>query len=257
MKNILIISQARYGSIRLPGKVLKTIKNKPLLWYVVKRLEQVKTPNKIIIATATSNENKPIIDLAKNLNIGYFAGSENDVLDRYYQAVKEFNGEIIVRITSDCPLTDPNIIDKAINIFLDGDYDYVSNIHPPTYPDGFDVEVFSFKVLETAWKEAKLPSEREHVTSYIWKNTDKFTQKNFKNDVDLSNLRLTVDTKEDFVLITKIIENFHDKWTNFRLNDIIIFLRKNAELLKINAQYKRNEGYLKSLNDDIEFLKDN
>ncbi|MFW9990413.1 MAG: cytidylyltransferase domain-containing protein, partial [Candidatus Odinarchaeota archaeon] len=163
---------------------------------------------------------------------------------------RKFNGDIIVRITSDCPLIDPDLIDRGLNIFLNGDYDYVSNGFPPTYPDGFDTEVFSYETLETAWKEARLPSEREHVTPYIWKNKDKFNQINFENDTDLSNFRLTVDTKEDFILIAKIIENFHDKWNSFRLKDVINFLKENTELLKINAQYQRNEGYLKSLKKD-------
>jgi len=251
MKNILIICQARYGSTRLPGKVLKKILDKPLLWYVIKRLELVKTPNKIIIATSTSNENKPIIDFAKSLNIYNFAGSEEDVLDRYYQTAKKFNGDVLVRITSDCPLIDPAIIDHALEIFLSGDYDYVSNgeERKETYPDGFDIEIFSFEALKIAWKEAKWQSEREHVTPYIRKN-NKFTKKYFENDEDLSNFRLTVDTKEDFELISIIIDKFYDRLEKFTMKEVIDFLRENPDLLKINEQYKRNEGYTKSLRED-------
>lgn len=250
MKKILIIIQARYDSTRLPGKVLLKILDKPLLWYVVKRLQLVKTPNKLIISTATSESNQPIIEFAKDYNLDYFAGNEKDVLDRFYQTANNFEGEIIIRITSDCPLMDSTIIDEGLGIFLNGDYDYVSNVHPPTYPDGFDVEIFSFKALETAWKEAKLVSEREHVTPYIWKNSDKFDLKNYENNEDLSNIRLTVDTKEDLILISNIIEAFHDKWDKFSTKDIMTYLKKNPDLLKINDQYERNEGYLKSLIED-------
>jgi spore coat polysaccharide biosynthesis protein SpsF len=234
MKNILIISQARCGSTRLPGKVLKKICDKPLLWYLYKRIDNVKTPNTFIIATATNPNSKPIIEFAEKFNINVFVGSEEDVLDRHYQAAKKFSGDIIVRITSDCPLADPQIIDTGLKIFLNGNYDYVSNVHPPTYPDGFDVEIFSFNALEIAWKEAKEQFDREHVTAYIWRNSDKFILKNFENNEDLSNIRLTVDTKEDFILISKVIERFFENWSNITMNDVVNFLMENPELLKIN-----------------------
>ena len=255
MKNILIICQARYGSTRLPGKVLLKIYDKPLLWYVIKRLEQVRTPCKVIIATVDSEENIPIIELAKSLNIDYFAGSEADVLDRYYQTAKFYNGDIIIRITSDCPLTDPHIIDRALDIFLKGDYDYLSNVDPPTYPDGFDTEIFSFGALERAWNEAKMQSEREHVTLYIRNEKNDFNCKNFEHDKNYNEYRLTVDTREDYLLISKIIENFHDHWETFTMQDIVDFLEQNPELLDINTQYNRNEGLAKSLREDKEFMK--
>lgn len=257
MKNILIITQARIGSTRLPGKVLKTILDKPLLWYVIKRLEQVKTPNKIIIATANSRENKPIIKFVKSMNIDYFSGNEEDVLDRYYRAAVKYKGDIIVRITADCPLIDPDIIDQGIEIFLNDNYDYVSNVEKDkeTFPDGFDVEIFSFKALERAFNESEWLSEREHVTPYIRENPEKFFLNHFENNENLSNFRLTVDTKEDFILISKIIEKFKDQWDKFRMYDIINFLTENPELLKINEQYERNEGYLKSLREDKVFKK--
>ena len=242
MKEILIISQVRMGSTRLPGKVLKKILDKPMLYYLVKRITCVKTQHKFILAIADSDSNQPLIDFAKKLNLRYFIGSEEDVLDRTYMTAKQFSGDIIVRITSDCPLTDPEIIDRGLNIYLSGDYDYISNVHPPTYPAGFGVEIFSFKTLETAWKEAKKPFEREHVTPYIWKNPNKFIIKNFRNTIDLSNLWLTVDTYEDFLLISKIIEHFHHNWISVKLNDMINYLKENPELLKINYQYKRNKN---------------
>jgi len=253
MEKILSVIQVRYASTRLFGKVMLKVCSKPLLWYVIKRLQLIRTPNKLIIATTTSKSNQTIIEFAKNLDIDYFAGSEDDVLDRFYQASKLFKSDIIVRITSDCPLLDPTVIDQGLEIFLNGNYDYVSNVHPPTYPDGFDVEIFTFNALETAWKEAKLLSEREHVTPYIWKNIHRFTLKNYENHEDLSNFRLTVDTPEDFILISKLIEEFHDSWDDFNMQDIFTFLNENLDLVKINAQYERNEGYLKSLREDKKF----
>ncbi len=251
MKNILIIVQARFSSTRLPGKVLKKIRDKPLLWFVKNKVKQIQTEHKIIIATGHLRANQPIIEFAKKNNIDFFIGDEYDVLDRYYQTAKHFKGDIIVRITSDCPLIDPKIIDQLLAIFLDGNYDYISNVHPPTYPDGYDTEVFSFKALETAWKKARLASEREHVTPYIWKNISKeFKIKNVENEVDYSSYRLTVDTQDDFNLLSLIIEHFYDRWDNFYMEDVIKFLENNSEMLKINAQYKRDEGYLKSLEED-------
>lgn len=250
MKNTLIICQARYASTRLPGKVLLTIRNKPLLWYLLKRLELVKTPNQIIIATSTSDSNKPLLDYLRELKINYYAGDEIDVLDRFYQTAKHYKGEIIVRITADCPLMDSTLIDRGLEIFLNDNFDYLSNVHPPTFPDGYDIEIFTFKALETSWKNAKLNSEREHVTPFIYNNPKIFSIENFQNNKDLSNIRLTVDTKKDFRLISKIIENFHDRWTKFDLKDVITFINQNPHLLKINAQYERNEGYFKSLKED-------
>ena len=255
MKNILIITQARMGSTRLPGKVLKEILEKPLLWYLVERLKLVKKANKIIIATSTSKTNQSIIEFAKINDIEYFVGSEDDVLDRYFKSAKFFNGDIIIRITADCPLMDPNLIDKGLELFLDGNYDYLSNVHPPTYPDGYDIEIFSFKALETAWKKAELPSEREHVTAYIWKHHQEFIIGNFENDVDLSNYRLTVDTPEDLALIKKVIEKFRDNWVDTRLKDVMKFLNDNPKLKEINTMYEYNEGYLKSLKDDKKYLE--
>lgn len=245
------------GSTRLPGKVLKLIKGKPLLWYLIKRIELVKTPHKFIIATGPLEKNKEIVDFAESFGINYYIGSENDVLDRYYRAAIEYQGDIIVRITSDCPLIDPEIIDKGLNIFLNNNYSYLSNCHPDyTYPDGYDVEIFTMEALETAWKKAVLPSEREHVTPYIWKNEKReFFLSSFANNVDLSKFRLSVDEPEDFMLISKIIEKFYDNWINVRLNDIIRFLLNNPELLELNRDIKINEGYLRSLKKDQEFME--
>jgi spore coat polysaccharide biosynthesis protein SpsF (cytidylyltransferase family)/diketogulonate reductase-like aldo/keto reductase len=217
---------------------------KPLLWYLIKRLELVKIPSKIIIATANTDDNIPIREFANSLRIDCFAGSEDDVLDRYYQAAKKFKGDIIVRITSDCPLMDPAIIDNGLEIFLKGNYDYVSNVEPPTYPDGFDVEIFSFEALERIFKEEKRIEVREHVTLHIREDIrhklGKFSTFNFSNKSDYNVYRLTVDTQEDFELISKLIKNFHDQWNDFKMNDVIDFIEKNPELKELNVKYNRD-----------------
>ncbi len=253
MKNILTIIQARYGSTRFPGKVLKKVRGKPLMWFLVKRLELIRTPNKLIITTGPIELNKPIVKFAQKYDLPYFTGSENDVLDRYYQTAKKFNGDVIVRITSDCPLMDPELIDKGLEIFFKGNYDFVSNNHPETYPDGYDVEICSFKTLEKAWKEAILPSEREHVMPYIWNHPEKFNITVFKNNKDLSNYRITIDEPEDYLVISKIYEHFEDKWLEIRLMDVINFLNNNPNILNLNTGFIRNEGYQKSLKEDKEF----
>ena len=152
------------------------------------------------------------------------------------------NGDIIMRITIDCPLIDPILIDRMIEIFLNGNIDYLSNDHPPTYPDGYDIVTFFFKALEKAWKKAILLSDKEYITPYIWKNElNKFIIKNLENDKDLSQYRLIVDTQEDFMLISKIIENFRDNWVSFYMDDVVNFLKNNPVLLKLNMQYERDE----------------
>ncbi|MFX1554510.1 MAG: cytidylyltransferase domain-containing protein [Promethearchaeota archaeon] len=254
-KKILIIIQARMSSTRLPGKILKTVLGKPLLYFLIERLKLVENSNKLILAIAKGDINQPLIDFAEKYDIKYKIGEEDDVLDRYYQTAKLFNGDVIVRITADCPLMDPDLIDKGLDIFLSENYDYISNNHPETYPDGYDIEIFSFKALETAWKEAKLPSEREHVTPYLWKNPDKFKISVYKSEEDLSSFRITIDEPEDYELISKIYTEFKYNWINIRLKDVINYLRENPDIFKINAHLIRNEGYLKSLEEDKKLLK--
>lgn len=253
-KKISAIIQARTGSTRLPNKVLAKIEEHPMIWHLVQRLKNSKYKPEIIIATTTSEKDKLILNIAKELNVKSFAGSEDDVLDRYYQTAKKFNTDIIIRITADCPLIDPEVFDKVLEFYLENDYDYVSNTHPPTYPDGLDVEICSFKVLERVWKDAKLTSEREHVTYHIWNNEQKFKLGNvyYSKDEseDLSGLRWTVDEKEDLEFVIEVFKNLYSKKKIFLLNDILELLKEKPELMKINNQYERNEGLLKSLKED-------
>ena len=247
------IIQARMGSSRLPGKALmKSDSGKPLLYYVINQLRYCSKVKNLVIATTTNQEDDEIEKFADNNSVNVFRGSEKDVLDRYFQCAKKYSFSTIVRITSDCPLIDPQIVDKVIERFFSGDYDYATNTLIRTFPIGTDVEVFSFSVLETAWKNAQLPSEREHVTPYL-RNKGNFKTINVENDTNISNLRLTVDRIEDFELIKEILNNIS---TNpIHLEDILELFSRKPELIEINKYINHNEGFNRSLKEDQEFIK--
>lgn len=247
---IYAIIQARLGSSRLPGKVMMDIQGKPVLWHVYNRISHSKLIDKVIIATSKSEQDKKIVSFCKLSNIDFFMGSEDDVLTRYYETAKNKGigvKDCIVRITADCPLHDANVVDKVIKVYLAGDYDYVTNTFEYTYPDGLDVEVFSFNVLQEAWENAKLLSEREHVTPYIRKN-HKYKKFNVVSDKKYPVYRLTLDYKGDYEFIKKIYEGIGK--VNFNLDEIVDFLKKHTEYIKLNENYGINEGYDKSLKED-------
>lgn len=247
----------------MPGKVLKKICGKTLLEHLILRLKKVKSADKIIIATTTKPQDIKIVEIAKKIGVDFSRGSEEDVLDRTYQAAKirqsagwRTDGDIIVRVSSDCLMADPAIVDKVIAFYKRNNFHYVSNTNPLTFPDGMDVEVFSFKALERAWKNASLPSEREHVTAYIYKHPKIFRLGNVRYKKNLSHLRLTVDNPEDLVLVKKIFGALYKKNKYFTLQDILKLLKRNPKLVSINQHIKRNEGYLKSLKEDIKLSKE-
>lgn len=249
---IVGITQARINSSRLPRKVLLTIKGKSLLQYHLERASQSKLVGKWIVATTNESESDLISEIAAKLKFSCFKGNLQDVLDRFYQAVKNEKADYIVRITSDCPLIDPNVIDSVIKFCIERKLDYASNTLKPTFPDGIDVEVFKYSALEKAWSEAKLPSEREHVTPYIWQNSSFFnktifTSQNFFGEGDFSEYRLTVDQIEDFELIKKLIEDLGDDKTWM---EYVAYLKNNPALLKNNSLIIRNEGYMKSIENE-------
>jgi spore coat polysaccharide biosynthesis protein SpsF (cytidylyltransferase family) len=248
--NIAAIIQARTGSTRFKNKTFAELEGKPLLWHIINRIKKAKHIQDIIIATTTNKEDGKIEDFAKENNIKIYRGSENNVLDRFYQAAKKFNVNIIVRITADDPFKDPKVIDKAIEIFLKENYDYVSNTVKPTYPEGIDVEVFSFSSLKKAWNDAEKISEKEHVTPYIWKNPNIFKTYNFEYKEDLSNLRWTIDYKEDYEFAKEVYKRLYKKDKIFYMEEILELLKKEPELSKINQDIVRNEGYQKSLEED-------
>jgi spore coat polysaccharide biosynthesis protein SpsF len=249
---ITAIIQARMGSTRLPGKVLKKIKGKTLLEILVERLRQAKKIDQIIIATSTDKKNLAIVKLAKKINCPYFIGNENDVLDRVYQAAKKFKAQTIIRVTADCPFHDPELVDQIVEFYLKNKskYDYVSNVDPPSFPDGLDLWIIPFKTLERAWKEAKLTSEREHVCPYIWKNPHLFKIGHFESKKDYSHLRWTVDDIGDFNFIKKIYEKLYKKGKIFHMKDILDLLKKHPELHKTQEGKIRDAGYLKSVKND-------
>jgi glutamate-1-semialdehyde 2,1-aminomutase len=237
---ILAIVQARMGSTRLPGKVLKEINGKPLIEILLQRLSRSKKIDKIILATAENKENDILTETVEKLGLDVFRGSEEDVLERYYQAARRYSPEAVVRITGDCPLIDPIIVDKAINTFFDKKVQYLNNVTPPTYPDGMDVEVFSYQILEHAWENAKTLQEKEHVTPFIRNNND--IKKEFLvNDHDWGNERLTIDEPKDFEVVSSVIEYFWPS-LDFSLQDIMKLKKKNPEIFLANKTIGRDEG---------------
>ena len=246
------------GSVRLPGKILKEVLGQPLLVHLVTRLLQARWIDKITVATSSNKADDPVEELCREQGYYCFRGSENDVLDRYYQAAL-FSGagedDTIIRITGDCPLVDPEVVDKAILLFHRSKADYASNVNPPTFPDGLDVEVFKFTALKTAWNEASLVSEREHVTPFIRNNPERFKQANLDNARDLSGLRWTVDEEEDFMFVRTVYEKLYSKDRVFTTEEVLSLLERQPELLTINSRFKRNEGLLKSLQNDALYIQ--
>jgi spore coat polysaccharide biosynthesis protein SpsF len=237
---VVIIVQARTGSERLPGKVLKEVLNRPLLSYLLERIKSV-SEVEIVVATTLNEEDDAIVSLCQKEGVKVFRGNETDVLERYYQAAKEYQAHIVVRITGDCPCIDPLIIHQVIQFYLKNTYDYVSNTLEWTFPRGMDVEVFSFKALETAFREAKNEPEREHVTLYIYKHPEKFSLGNYSRDNDASQYRLTVDTPDDFELIRRLIEFLYPKNPQYDLEDIIKVLEKHPDWAQLNAHIKQKK----------------
>ncbi|BDQ31801.1 glycosyltransferase family protein [Nitrosopumilus zosterae] len=220
--------------------------------YVIRQLKSSKKIDKILIATTNLKEDDVICDHLFSQNVEYFRGSSDDVLDRYFQCAKKKSADIIVRITADNPLIDPNIVDSVISDYENNDCDYASNTLLRTFPYGTEVEVFSFKTLQMAWKKAKKPSEREHVTPFIYEPQNNFNLKNTKHLHNLSHLRYTVDRIEDLILVKKIIKNVHDR--PILLKDILQLYKTNPNIFKINEKVK-HDGYITSLKKDEQHLK--
>lgn len=243
------IIQARLNSTRLPNKVLAKIGKKRVIEILISRVKKAKNLQKIILATTHNESDKKLVRIALRQKINYFLGDEEDVLSRFYFAAKENGLDAIVRITADCPFIDWHVIDEVIEKFLSAEkYDYVSNVHPPTLPDGMDVEIFTFDALEKAFKKARLVSDREHVTPYIWKHPKEFRQFNVKFSSAGSKYRLTLDEKKDLIFLRLVQQNLGGY--DFLLEDILNLLAEKPELVAINIGIARNEGYIKSLSQD-------
>lgn len=248
--SIIAIIQARVSSTRLPKKVLEKIEDRTVLEHVINRVQATKKIDDIVVATTVKKEDLEIVQLCAKLGVSVFCGSEDDVLDRHYQAARLFKADHIVRITSDSPLIDPMVIDEVIKLYFKEEADYATNAMPATYPDGLDTEVFSFKTLKIAWKNAKLSSEREHVTPYVRKNPNIFKIVNLKCEYNLNDKRWTLDEPEDFEFIKIIYKNLYSEDSLFRMKKILDFLKKHPEIEELNNNIIRNEGYLKSLKKD-------
>jgi spore coat polysaccharide biosynthesis protein SpsF len=239
-RKISIITQARYGSKRFEGKVLKKICNQTMLDLHLSRLRRSQEATHFVLATTQEHQSKEMADIAKKNNFSVFHGSTENVLERFYRAALEVQAEIVIRVTSDCPLNDGVLIDQLITQFKKENVDYLSNINPPTYPDGMDIEVFTFASLEKAWREASDIKDLEHVTPFIRNNPTKFSYSNFYYSHDLSNIRLTVDTENDLIVIQKLVEKIG---TSASWLDYANYLQCHKELLELNQNSKRNEGY--------------
>jgi len=247
---IVAILQARTSSSRLPGKVLKPLQGQPMLLQEIKRIKRAKTPENVVVATSIDQSDDPIAEMCRQNHIECFRGSLTDVLDRYYQASLQYKADVIVRLTGDCPLIDPDVIDQAIRFFHKGSYDFAGNTVEPTFPDGLDVEVFRQTALETAWREARKPSDREHVTPYLYHRPERFRIGSFKQETDDSHLRWTVDEPEDYDFVQIIYTALYPTNPSFSKSDILAYLKKHPELSKINGMHTRNEGYIRSLKSD-------
>jgi glutamate-1-semialdehyde 2,1-aminomutase len=240
---IVAIVQARMGSSRLPGKVLKKIFGKTAIELLLSRLNKSSHINEICVATSMGSENDILCDEVKQLGYKVFRGSETDVLCRFHEAATEISADIVVRITGDCPLVDPAIVDMVIKQFLNNDVDYVSNTNPPTFPDGLDVEVFSYQCLKKAHLKSQSQYEREHVTPFI--RSRKFRLLNVVSNQDNSHYRITLDEKEDLELIQAIFDHFSPN-IHFDYDEIIDYLNETPDLAEINGKIKRNEGGMMS-----------
>lgn len=238
--HIGIITQARMTSTRLPGKILKEVNHKSLLQYHIDRLLQ--TGFEVIIATTTNNTDDPVCEFAEKQKIKYHRGSEDNVLSRFYEAAKKFDLDVIIRVTSDCPLIDPHLIRNSVEKYLQFNNQnlYMSNGTERTFARGFDFEIFSFQLLEEAFKNATDKSDQEHVTPYIWKNrSGKVELYPVKQTIDNSRFRITVDTADDFELIKTLIEKYNADQLSY--NEIEKILAENPALVSLNAHIEQKK----------------
>ncbi|MDO4422093.1 MAG: glycosyltransferase family protein [Eubacteriales bacterium] len=238
------IIQARCGSTRFPNKVFADINGKPLLWHVVNRLKYSDLIDEIIVATTVNAKDDVIETWCKNENVKCFRGSEDDVLDRYYQASLAFPSDYVVRVTADDPFKEPGVIDQVIGKLINENLDLVTNNFPPSFPEGLDCEAFTFEILRTMALNATDPFEREHVTQYVYRNPDRFKIGNVSSDIPLSHLRWTIDNTEDYLMV-KEIYNKRNKDSNdiLLMNEILSILKENPDIANINSGVKRSAMY--------------
>lgn len=253
-EDIVIIVQARMSSSRLPGKVILPVLGKSLLFRMIERLQMISHKATIVIATSDEMADDIIEQEAVQINIPCYRGSLNNLLDRHYQVAKQFNAATVLKIPSDCPLIDPRIIDEALDFYFTnpGEYDYVSNLHPATFPDGNDVEIMTMDCIETTWREASRPLELEHTTPYIWENPEKFRIGNVAwqtgKDYSMSH-RFTIDYEADYQFIKRVFEELYPGKPDFSCDDILNLLSHKPEIYNINAQYAGVNWYRHHLDE--------
>ncbi len=252
---ILALLQARTTSKRLPGKVLLDVCGKPMLLQQVDRARRAKAIDKLVVVTSTDASDDELAALCGRYGVECFRGSLDDVLDRFYQAAKPHGPEHVVRLTGDCPLTDPAVLDLVIARHLESGADFTSNALEPTFPDGLDVEVCRFAVLERAWREASLKSDREHVMPFVYREPGRFKLCKVRSDVNLSHLRWTVDEPQDLEVVRAIYAGLYEKNPAFGMNDVLAFLEQRPDLHGLNARFIRNEGLLMSQRKDELFSR--
>jgi spore coat polysaccharide biosynthesis protein SpsF len=248
--DVVAIIQARMGSSRLPGKVILPFQGSSVIARVIAQVRHSTKISRIVVATTLDSSDDTLVDHLKHLDVPVFRGSANDVLDRYYQCAKWIAARTVVRITADCPLIDPAIIDAVIDLFASRNVMYASNIEPPTFPDGLDVEVFTREALERSWAEATLPSEREHVTQYIRKHPDLFPRCTLTSPLNLNHLRWTLDEPMDYDFLGLLSRELPVNPAPVSMEMVLKALERIPQAANLNAHITRNEGLLKSLAED-------
>jgi len=249
------ILQARMSSSRLPGKVLKPILGRPMILLQIERIRDARHVDRLVVATSTDASDDVLVERCEAEGVECARGSLEDVLDRFYQVARKFVPAHVIRLTGDCPLADPNMLDDVMAFHIEGGFDYTSNaLDDLTFPNGLDVEVMRFDCLERAWQEARLPSEREHVTPYFYNSPGRFRLGSYRGERDLSSLRWTVDEPEDLEFVRRVYEALYPANPSFRMEDILALLKREPALSAINSRFTRNQGMKKSLIKDREFL---
>lgn len=242
---VVALIQCRMGSTRLPQKVMMDLQGKPVIGKIYDRLKYCNTVDQIVICTADTPQNEPIVRYAQDNGLDCYAGSENDLVDRIYQMAKRFNADAVVRVTADCPLVDPKLVDQLVEAYIqDPALEYVTNILPPTYPDGLDLDVISTKALEKGWKRSRGDAfKSEWINHDLRSNPDIYKTKKFNLDRDLSHLRWTVDYPEDLVLVREIFKRLSPNGEVFHMDGVLKLMEEHPELGELNAKYVRDAAY--------------
>lgn len=241
MSRIIAIIQARMSSTRLPGKIMLKLGNKSVLANVVERVRKCPAVSDVVVATTILPADDAVIEECNKIGVTHFRGSSDNVLERYYLAANMAKADVIIRITSDCPFIDPEMLGAMLTKFSDENPDYLSNVVTRCYPRGFDMEIFTFAALEESYEQAKLPHEQEHVTPYIYQHPEKFTLSGYHEDDDNSDLRVTLDTIEDWQVIENVYNTLAGNNPDFLHKDVIKYLRENPDIAKINQQTQQKK----------------